>query len=96
MSNSVNDLITKAKTWTGYLEKASNASLDDFTANAERNNFTCFARDYKAHTRYNLQGQAQCDMYVSEIFVQMFGLEAAKKLLVGNFCHYCPTGVNQF
>jgi len=96
MSNAVNDLINKAKAWTGYLEKASNVSLDDFTANAGSNNFTCFARDYKVHTGYDLQGQAWCAMYVSEVFVQMFGLEAAKKLLAGTLYHYCPTGVNQF
>lgn len=96
MSNAVNDLINKAKAWTGYLEKKSNAGLDDFTANAGSNNFTCFARDYKVHTGYNLQGQAWCAMYVSEVFVQMFGLEAAKKLLAGKLYHYCPTGVNQF
>ncbi|MBE5973188.1 MAG: CHAP domain-containing protein [Paenibacillaceae bacterium] len=96
MSNAVNDLINKAKAWTGYLEKKDKNDLDDFTANAGSNNFTCFARDYKIHTGYSLQGQAWCAMYVSEIFVQMFGLEAAKKLLAGKLYHYCPTGVNQF
>ena len=96
MSNAVNDLINKAKAWNGYLEKKSNTNLDDFTANAGSNNFTCFARDYKIHTGYNLQGQAWCAMFVSEAFVQMFGLEAAKKLLAGKLYHYCPTGVNQF
>ena len=96
MSNAVNDLINKAKAWTGYLEKASNASLDDFTANAGNNNFTCFARDYKVHTGYDLQGQPWCAMFVSEDFVQMFGLDKAKKLLAGALYHYCPTGVNQF
>lgn len=94
--NAVKNLIDKAKTWTGYLEKRSNANLDDFTANAGSNNYTCFARDYKVHTGYNLQGQPWCAMYVSEVFVQMFGLEAAKKLLGGSLYHYCPTGVNQF
>ena len=96
MSNAVNDLINKAKAWTGYLEKKSNASLDDFTANAGSNNFTCFARDYKTHTGYNLQGQPWCAMFVSEDFVQMFGLDKAKRLLCGALYHYCPTGVNQF
>lgn len=96
MSNAVNDLINKAKAWTGYLEKKDKNNLDDFTANAGSNNFTCFARDYKIHTGYNLQGQAWCAMFVSEVFVQMFGLEAAKKLLAGALYHYCPDGVNQF
>lgn len=96
MSNVVRDLIEKAKTWTGYLEKKDNNNLDSFTENAGGNNFTCFARDYKIHTGQNLQGQPWCAMYVSEIFVQMFGLEFAKKLLAGNLYHYCPTGANQF
>ena len=96
MSNAVNDLINKTKAWTGYLEKKSNTNLDDFTANAGSNNFTCFARDYKNHTGYDLKGQAWCAMFVSEIFVQMFGLDKAKKLLCGVLYHYCPSGVSQF
>ncbi|WP_124067522.1 CHAP domain-containing protein [Clostridium sp. E02] len=96
MSNVVNDLITKAKSWTGYLEKASNTNLDDFTANAGSNNYTCFARDYKIHTGYNLQGQPWCAMFVSEAFVQMYGVKAAKKMLGGALYHYCPTGVNLY
>ena len=94
--NAVKDLIDKAITWTGYLEKKSNASLDDFTANAGSNNYTCFARDYNIHTGYSLQAQPWCAMFVSEVFVQAFGLEAAKKLLGGSLYHYCPDGVNQF
>jgi hypothetical protein len=96
MSNVVKDLIEKAKSWTGYLEKKDNNNLDNFTANAGNNNFTCFARNYKLHTGQNLQGQPWCAMYVSEVFVQLFGLEAAMKLLGGALYHYCPSGVNQF
>ncbi len=96
MSNVERDLIEKAKAWTGYLEKKDNNNLDHFTANAGDNNFTCFARDYKVHTGQSLQGQPWCAMYVSEVFVQLFGVEAAKKLLAGALYHYCPTGVNQF
>jgi hypothetical protein len=94
--NAVKDLIEKGKVWTGYLEKKDSKNLDDFTANAGSNNYTCFARDYKTHTGYSLQAQPWCAMFVSEIFVQAFGLEAAKKLLCGALYHYCPTGVNQF
>lgn len=94
--NTAKDLIDRAKLWTGYLEKRSSASLDDLTANAGSNNYTCFARDYKLHTGLNLQGQPWCAMYVSEVFVQVVGLEAAKKLLGGSLYHYCPDGVNQF
>lgn len=96
MNNVVSDLINKAKAWTGYLEKKDDKNLDDFTENAGSNNYTCFARDYSSHTGINLQGQAWCAMYVSEIFVQVFGLEVAKRLLCGSLYHYCPDGVNQF
>lgn len=94
--NIVEDLIKKAKTWTGYLEKSSNMNLDSFTANAGGNNYTCFSRDYYKHTGINCQAQPWCAMFVSEIFVQQFGLEAAKKMLGNALYHYCPTGVNQF
>ena len=96
MENTAKNLIDQANHWIGYLEKKSNAYLDDFTANAGSNNYTCFARDYKAHTGGNYQAQPWCAMFVSEVFVQAFGLEAAKKLLGGSLYHYCPTGVNQF
>lgn len=96
MENVVNKLIETAKKWDSYLEKKSNKNLDIFTANAGSNNYTCFARDYYKHTGYNLQAQPWCAMYVSEVFVQAFGLETARKLLGGALYHYCPTGVNQF
>lgn len=94
--NAVNKLIATAKYWTGYLEKKSNKNLDDFTANAGSNNYTCFAREYAEHTNQNLQAQPWCAMFVSEVFVQAFGLEIARKLLGGTLYHYCPTGVNRF
>ena len=95
MENTVKKLIDQATKWVGYLEKCSNAKLDDFTANAGSNNYTCFARDYREHIGSNYQGCAWCAIYVSEMFVQAFGLEKAKKMLNGLF-HYCPTGVQQF
>ncbi len=96
MENTVKKLIDQAAKWVGYLEKRSNAHLDDFTANAGSNNYTCFARDYREHTSGNYQGQPWCAMFVSEVFVQAFGLDTAKMLLCGSLYHYCPTGVEQF
>lgn len=43
-------VITIALAEVGYLEKASNAQLDDKTANAGKKNFTKYARDMKAVT----------------------------------------------
>ena len=44
------DLIDKALSYVGYLEKASNDDLDDFTANAGNANYTRFCRDYEKYT----------------------------------------------
>lgn len=96
MENTVKKLIDQAAKWVGYLEKRSNAHLDDFTANAGSNNYTCFARDYREHTSGNYQGQPWCAMFVSEVFVQAFGLDTARMLLCGSLYHYCPTGAEQF
>lgn len=66
----------------GYLEKASNANLDDKTANAGNNNKTKYARDLDALGFYNgkKQGVAWCDVFVDWCFVKAYGLEAALKL----------------
>lgn len=66
MSNAAKEILSKAQSWVGYLEKKSNSELDDFTANAGSGNYTCFARDYKTHTGGNYQGQAWCAVFVSE------------------------------
>ena len=36
----MNSIVEEAKKWVGYLEKASNSNLNDFTANAGDNNYT--------------------------------------------------------
>lgn len=68
----------------GYLEKASNSSLDDRTANAGSNNYTKYARDLDNVTGFyngHKQGYAWCDVFVDWCFVQAFGVETAKALL---------------
>lgn len=66
----------------GYREKASNASLDDKTANAGSANRTKYARDLDVMGFYNTgkQGVAWCDVFVDWCFVQAYGLAAALKL----------------
>ena len=39
-------IIQQAQKWIGYVEKKSNKNLDDFSANAGKNNYTRFNRDY--------------------------------------------------
>lgn len=77
-------VISIAEAEVGYLEKASPNNLDDKTANAGSKNYTKYARDLDAIPHfYNFakQGYAWCDIFVDWIFVQAFGVEAAKKLL---------------
>ena len=48
MSCNPNKVIEVAKTQLGYLEKKSNSSLDNMTANAGSANYTKYNRDMKA------------------------------------------------
>lgn len=75
-------LIDIARAEVGYLEKETNAQLDDKTANAGDNNRTKYARDLDALGFYNgrKQGVAWCDVFVDWCFVQAYGLEAALAL----------------
>lgn len=55
----VRRLIENARMQLGYLEKASNKQLDDFTANAGAGNYTIYGQWYK------MNGQPWCAMFVS-------------------------------
>lgn len=90
-------LVARADSWVGYLEKASNKYLDDFTKNAGDKNYTCFGRDFTALVKdgCNWNGQPWCDMFVDMMFVQEFGEELAKKLL-GGFNAYTPSSAQYF
>lgn len=94
----IDKLITEAKRWTGYLEKANNSQLDSFKANAGNRNYTRFATDYCGYFGENIniyQAQPWCAMYVSVVFANAFGAENAEKLLYGHYA-YCPYGVRHF
>lgn len=97
MANYASKVIEIALNEVGYLEKKSNSSLDNKTANAGYNNYTKYARDLDAiPTFYNgkKNGYAWCDMFVDWVFVKAFGADAAKKLLgqpnksYGAGCYY--------
>lgn len=80
----VERLIATAKAEIGYVEKKSNAQLDDKTANAGNKDWNKFARDLDAlGVVYNgkKNGYAWCDIFVDWCFIQTFGLEDAMKLL---------------
>lgn len=63
----------------GYLEKATNACLDDKTANAGPGNWTKYARDLAQAGYYNgnKNGYAWCDVFVDWLFYTAAGKDAA-------------------
>ena len=78
----VERLIATARAEVGYLEKASNAQLEDKTANAGSANYTKYARDLDKLGVYHAKknGYAWCDMFVDWCFIQTFGLETAMQM----------------
>lgn len=89
-------LIEIAMAEVGYLEKATNAQLDDPTANAGLKNWNKYARDLDAlGDFYNgkKNGYNWCDVFVDWCFVQAFGKDLALKLLEAPL-KSCGAGVN--
>lgn len=86
----IDALIVTAQAEIGYMEKQSNAQLDDKNTNVGDGNYTKYWRDLKPI----YQGQPWCAVFVSWIMYKTFGLETAKKLLKheNDFPYvYCPT-----
>lgn len=67
----------------GYLEKASNASLDDKTANAGDGNYTKYARDLDNAGYFNGRKQhiAWCAVFFCWLFWKLYGKSTALKML---------------
>lgn len=92
IAKAINAVINIALAEVGYLEKATNANLDDKTANAGSNNYTKYWRDiYPAY-----QGQPWCACFVTWVFVVAFGKVMAQKLLKHYPYVYCPTMADLF
>jgi len=88
--------------WIGYCEKekASNVGAgydnpESYTSGAGDNNYTIFAKVYKEKTGIDVQGQPWCDSFIDTIFIHLFGVDMAKKLL-GGFSAYTPTSAQYF
>lgn len=80
----LNKVLKIAEAEVGYLEKKTNAQLDNKTANAGSNNYTKYARDLDNITNFyngKKNGYAWCDMFVDWCFVKAFGVNRAKELL---------------
>ena len=88
----IEKLISIADSEVGYLEKKTNAQLDDKTANAGTANYTKYWRDIKPE----YQGQPWCAAFVTWCFEKAFGKENAKRLLKHYPYVYCPTMANPF
>lgn len=89
-AKAIDALIVTAQAEIGYMEKQSNAQLDDKNTNVGDGNYTKYWRDLKPI----YQGQPWCAVFVSWIMYKTFGLETAKKLLKheNDFPYvYCPT-----
>lgn len=89
-------VVSKAKSYVGYLEKRSSKDLDSKTANAGNANYTRFGRDYKVLTGSNLQASPWCATFLSVCFAEAYGYENAKKLLCGGLFASCTVGRRQF
>lgn len=69
----------------GYLEKKSNAYLDDFQKNAGYNNYTKFARDVDNWGQPGCQAQPWCAEYQFWKLVKVLGLARALQIMGGGF-----------
>lgn len=102
MEYTIEKLLETALAETGYLEKASAASLDDKTANAGNGNYTKYARDlYKAgYYNGNKQGVAWCSMFVDWCHYMASGRDKALARRVscqsGIYGAGCPASMNYY
>lgn len=79
MANTTDKVITIAKKYIGYIEKASNSNLDSFTANRGTNNYTRFSRDVNNAGLMGCQGQPWCGTSQFAFEMEAFGLAQALK-----------------
>ena len=86
ITETISDVINIANAEIGYLEKNSNNSLYDKTANAGSANYTKYANDLANCGFYqaNMQGQFWCDIFVDWCFYTAFGVADAKTITYQN------------
>ena len=92
--SAIDKVIAVAEAEVGYLEKASNNSLDSKTANAGNKNYTKYGRDLVKWigSPYGINYQ-WCDQFVDWCMIKAFGKDKAKKLL-GGWSAYTPTSAS--
>lgn len=77
-------VLTTARSEIGYLEKATNAFLEDKTANAGYNNwnkFAAFLDDLEVVYNFPKNGYAWCDIFIDYCFIYTFGLTLGMAML---------------
>lgn len=86
---------SEAHKYIGYLEKKSNADLEDFKKNAGYNNYNMFAPHAKKATGSGVyvNGVAWCDIFVDDVVIRSIGVKRAKEIL-GGWSAYTPTSSN--
>lgn len=83
-SECIDRVLEIAVSYLGYLEKKTNAQLDDPKANAGSANWNRFARDVDAIQNWmngRKNGYEWCCMFVCAIFLYVFGYPLARKIL---------------
>jgi GH25 family lysozyme M1 (1,4-beta-N-acetylmuramidase) len=81
----------------GYLEKASDADLYAKKANPGSANYTKYGAEMHSLQPRNMDFPAPwCATLMSWAFVQVLGLDGAKRALCGDIDDYCPALVAQF
>lgn len=94
-TEAINKVISIAEAEVGYREKASNAYLDNKTANAGSGNYTKYGRDMHNLQPSNMDFPAAwCDAFVDWCFYKAFGTVMAKQVLCGTFDDYTVNSAN--
>lgn len=75
----VNKVIEIEKSWIGYIEKASNARLEEKTANKGTGNYQRFSRIVDRAGLMGCQGQAWCGSFQFACEIEAYGLDQALK-----------------
>ena len=84
--NEATKVAKEALKYVGYLEKKSNAQLEDFKANAGKNNYTMFADHAGKVTGEKgifANGYSWCCTFVMDVMIRALGKDRAKKLCYG-------------
>lgn len=90
MKYTASAIVAQARKELGYLEKKTNAKLNDKTANAGSNNWTKYNKYFGYSNVY------WCANFFCWLFAVIFGKEAGKKVLCGSYSASCETLRQQF